>query len=239
MEDVPLEVGDEIIRKGRLHGTKQVALIDSHNSIGSSSDVPVLSKEETYDLISAAEEALKYALKEDRSAFVIGVAKVVPIEFSINQGMGPGGIVALAIIVGEQKSLYVTIDGNNMVSGLRDKIIQALSDHFDECEVLTTDTHVVNALTTNERGYYPIGEAIDHDLLISYVKDVALKAKDSVEEGTVSFKKIQINNIRVIGEEKIANLSMLIDLTFNLIKRVVFAIYIPAIIVAILPYLFI
>jgi len=239
MEDISLEIGEEIMRKGERLGAKQVAIIDAHNSIGGAGAVPILSEEEEQELTHAAEMALKNALKEERQHFLIGVAKVIPSEFTPSQGMGPSGIVALAVIVGGQKTLYVTIDGNNMVSGLREKIIQALSDRFDECEVLTTDTHVVNGLGIVARGYYPLGETIDHKQLIVYIRAVALKALDNVEEAEISFTRVYVNNVRIIGEEKLASLTMLIDLTFKRMKWIAPIIYIPAVIAAILFFIFI
>jgi putative membrane protein len=190
-------------------------------------------------LVSAAEKALKSALKEEQHPFFVGAAKIVPEEFNIGQGMGPGGIVTLVVITGGQKILYITIDGNNMVSGLREEIIQALSTSFDECEILTTDTHIVNAIKNIRRGYYPIGEVIDHERLISYIKDIAAKAVDDAEKAEVSFTKIPINNVRVIGEEKLVNLTMLIDITFNILRWATPLIFIPAVIAAMLPFLFI
>jgi putative membrane protein len=164
---------------------------------------------------------------------------VVPSEFEIGHGMGPGGIVALTVVVGGQKVLYITIDGNNMVSGFREEIIQALSSRFDECEVLTTDTHIVNAIGTMGRGYFAVGEAIDHERLISHIKDAASKAENSVEKAEVSFTRIQINNVRVIGEEKLTNFTVLIDQTFKLMRWMAPLIYIPTLAVAVLPFLFI
>ncbi|MFH0897856.1 MAG: DUF2070 family protein [Candidatus Bathyarchaeota archaeon] len=237
MEDIPLKIGENIMQRGKQLGAKQVVIIDAHNSIGNLKEVSSLSEEEEQELVSAAEKALRSGLKEEQQPFLVGAAKIVPEEFSISQGMGPGGIVTLAVIVGEQKTLYVTIDGNNMVSGLREDIIQALSTSFDECEVLTTDTHIVNAVNTIKRGYYPVGEAIDHEQLLSYIKDVAAKAVDNAEKAEVSFTRISVNNVRVIGEEKLVTLSMLIDRTFSLMKWAAPLIFIPAIIAAILPFL--
>ena len=239
MEDIPLSVGMEIIRKGELIGAKQVAVIDAHNSILGPKEASILSKEEEQALVNVAHITLTDALKEEKQPFLMGVAKVVPSEFLIDQGMGPGGIIAIAIVVGGQKTVYITIDGNNMVSGLREKIIQTLSDRFDECEVLSTDTHVVNAISTMERGYYPLGEAMNHEQLISYIQDVAGKALDGLEKTRISFTKVHIKNVRVIGEEKIANLSMLIDRTYNVVKRMTPLIYLPATFFALIPFLLI
>ena len=41
--------------------------------------------------------------------------------------MGTGGITAIVVQVSKQKTAYVVIDGNNMISGLREKILAALT----------------------------------------------------------------------------------------------------------------
>lgn len=239
MEDISLKIGEEIIQRGRQLGVKQVVIIDAHNSLGDSKELSSLSEKEEQELVTAADQALRSALKEEQQPFLVGVAKVDPEEFNLDKGMGRGGIVTLVVIAGKQKVLYVTIDGNNMVSGLREEIIQALSTSFDECEVFTTDTHIVNAVNTSKRGYYPVGEVMDHGLLISYIKRTAAKAVNTAEKAEVSFTRIPINNVRVIGEEKLLNLSMLIDLTFNVMKVAIPLIFIPTIIAATFTFLFI
>ena len=237
MEDIPLDVGAQIMQICKKLGVNEVAIIDAHNSIGSTDEAPIFSEENAKELVFAAEKALKGALKEERHPFFVGVAKTVPSVFSTAQGMGPGGIVALVVVVAGQKTLYITIDGNNMISGLREKIIQEFSDNFDECEVFTTDTHIVNGISTIKRGYNPVGEAVDHEQLISFIKDVVAKAAENTEEVEASFIKVEVKNVKVIGEEKLVNLSMLVDLTFSLIKRVAPLIYTPAFIGAILPFI--
>ena len=44
-----------------------------------------------------------------------------------------------------------------------------------KAEVFTTDTHAVSALVTGSRGYHPVGEAMNHDQLISYIGEVTNK----------------------------------------------------------------
>jgi putative membrane protein len=56
------------------------------------------------------------------------VATIVPNEFTVHDGMGSGGISVIVVEVDDQKVAYVTIDGNNMVSGLREKILASLKE---------------------------------------------------------------------------------------------------------------
>ena len=79
--------------------------------------------------------------------------------------MGTGGITAIVVQVEKQKTAYVVIDGNNMISGLREKILAALTSvGFGESEVFTTDTHAVSAIVTGRRGYHPVGEVMSHEI---------------------------------------------------------------------------
>ena len=41
--------------------------------------------------------------------------------------MGTGGITAIVVQVEKQKTAYIIIDGNNMISGLREKILDSFS----------------------------------------------------------------------------------------------------------------
>ena len=85
--------------------------------------------------------------------------------------MGPGGITAIVVQVENQKTAYIVIDGNNMIPGLREKILDALATlGFDASEVFTTDTHAVTASITGRRGYHPVGEVMDQTVLIRYIE---------------------------------------------------------------------
>ena len=228
MEDIPLSIGKRIEEAGRRLGLKHVAIIDAHNSISASKEMGFLSKDEVQALASTADTALAAATQEGQKPLQMGVAKIVPDEFTVGQGMGPGGIIVLAVIAGRQKALYITVDGNNMISGLREKIIQALSDISDECEVLTTDTHVVNAVGTMGRGYYAVGEALNQERLIFLIRETAVKALGNVEGVEVSFARIRVDGVNVLGDEKITSLTMLVDQTFSLMKWMAPLTYVPA-----------
>jgi len=55
-----------------------------------------------------------------------------------------------------------------MVSNLRERILKNIIElGVPDGEILTTDTHVVNATITG-LGYHPVGEVIDNEKLIAY-----------------------------------------------------------------------
>jgi putative membrane protein len=215
-EDFPREVGDFIVHEAGNLGLAHVVVVNAHNSIDSTFDV----NSALESLKEAATEALKRALGEQQRAFQLGTAKIVPARFSVEDGMGPGGICVLAFRVGEQISIYVTIDGNNMVSGLRDRILGSLGElGVDDGEVLTTDTHEVNAIVVTARGYRPLGEAISHEELIGFVKTAAAEALGNMKPASVAWRAGLVSHVKVIGERQIQELPLLADRTVSRAKK--------------------
>jgi putative membrane protein len=126
--------------------------------------------------------------------------------------MGAGGVTAIVVEAGSQRMVYVVIDGNNMIPHLREKIIQSLTSvGFNEADVFTTDTHAVSALATGKRGYHPVGEAMDHIVLIQILSELAKEAVSNLEAAKVSCIQFIVPKVRVIGEERLNSVSLLID----------------------------
>lgn len=216
-EDFPEEVGDAILEEASKLGVGHVIIINAHNSIDGLFDVETALE----CLKEVALEVLREASSLERSLFEVGEAKVVPDEFSFKDGMGPGGICALAVRVNQQICVYLTIDGNNLVSGLREKILGALKDlGVDKGEVLTTDTHVVNATVMNARGYHPVGEVISHEKFVTYVRCVVKEALENLEPVTSSWQVGDVPNVRVIGEKQIEELPLIADRALRRAKLV-------------------
>lgn len=215
MEDLPSELNDLIVQEAKKMGFSWAIVIDAHNSINGTFNPEAVIE----TIIKGAFTALKKAanLKNNMSAIKVGAGKVIPEDFGIKDGMGPGGITAILVEVSGQKTAYITIDGNNMISGLREKILSELKNMGIDCgEVFTTDTHIVNAVVLCERGYHPIGEVMDHEKIISYIKRAVLEAMENSEEATVALQKIVVSGVKVIGESQLNELSLLVD---NAIKK--------------------
>jgi len=234
MEDLPQELDSFIVKEAEKQGLSAL-IIDAHNSI----EGPFNVDEAVVSLRKASAASLKKALSYERSSFEVGAATVVPKEFTVEEGMGPGGISVIAIKVNDQKVAYVTIDGNNMVSGLREKILSALGEiGFVDGEVLTTDTHVVCGVVLTARGYHPIGEVIDQSKLISYIRQTAVNALDNLEPAEVSWRTETIPNINVIGEKQIEELCLIADETAKQAKRLAVSLFPVASLLLFLLFMF-
>ena len=129
-------------------------------------------------------------------------------------------LCALTIRVAKQTCAYITVDGNNMVSGLREKILAALEELGVRVgEILTTDTHVVNAVVLTTRGYHPLGEAIPHEEIVNIIEQTAETALTKMKSGAAAWKSGTIVNVKVIGETQIRELPLLADKALRLAKK--------------------
>ncbi|MEM2466276.1 MAG: DUF2070 family protein [Candidatus Bathyarchaeia archaeon] len=216
-EDFPQELGDTVRKEAEKLGLESCIAINAHNSING-----VVS---TYAALNAlknvAADCLKVAASARPTSFKVGAATILPKEFSIRDGMGPGGITVMAVEADLQKVAYVIVDGNNMVSGLREKILDALKPlGFADGEVFTTDTHAVNAVAFNERGYHPVGEVLSHERLIDYIVEVAKNALASMKPAKFGYRKTLIPKVKVIGRKPLEKLCVLTDNVIRTAKKI-------------------
>ncbi|MBS7627952.1 DUF2070 family protein [Candidatus Bathyarchaeota archaeon] len=225
MEDLPSIIIEEINIFGKELGFEEVFVVDAHNST-SGSPSP-LTPEEVDCVRRAALEALKVASKEPRYQPKIGFSKVIPKEFTVSEGVGPGGISTIVVSVADQTVAYISVDGNNMITGLREKILSRIREEvngIDDAEVTTTDTHIVNATITG-RGYHPVGEAIDQEAFISYVIMGVKDAFKNRRDAFVAWKGATIKGIKVLGKDALKGFIEAIDASVSTLKHLILLLY--------------
>ena len=201
MEDIPFHLGKEVegLAKTRF---KHVAVVDSHNCI---TDARIFTEQELVDLKEAASQAIESPLSS-RAEFEMGAAKSAFEVGGPEEGAGPGGISVLVLKTFGQVIAYVTIDGNNMALHLREKILASLEClGIDGGEIMTTDTHVVNGLVPARLGYHPVGEAMDHNVVIDLVRATVERAKQDLEEATVSASSGSVR-VKSLGSKSLESL---------------------------------
>jgi putative membrane protein len=222
-EDLPQELGRIVREEAEKLGLECSVVVNAHNSINDTADVDA-SLDKLHDIAS---KCLKKAVSLPSYAFEVGASTVFPEEFSLKDGMGPGGITAVVVKVAEQKTAYVVIDGNNMVSGLREEILSALKSlGFHESEVFTTDTHAVSAVVLGRRGYHPVGEVMNHETLIRHIQEAAKAAVANLETCNAGCLRLVVPKVRVIGEARLESLSLLVDKALKWAKQIVAPIFV-------------
>jgi len=213
MEDIPIELGKEIASMAK-NKFKHVGIIDSHNCIN---DARMFSEEELNDLRSAAYEAIESSSATEKKV-EMGVAKHNFENIDPRQGVGPGGVRIFLFKNFDQLIAYIIIDANNMIKGLREKILTSLTDiGIDGGEIMTTDTHVVNGLVRAKLGYYPFGEILNHDNIVNSIKKTVKDARENLEEVTIcsSSKNVSVTSL---GSRSLENLT---SFMYNIARLVV------------------
>jgi predicted neutral ceramidase superfamily lipid hydrolase len=197
MEDLPSKVAHEIEREALARGLT-VIIADAHNSLSNQTSI---TSEQARKLVEASVKVLDQLALARRSPFRAGSAADPLEEFRLEDGIGPGGLSSLVVRSGSQIVAYLTIDGNNMHTGVREAILEDLETiGVADGEIMTTDTHLVTGLVRSTLGYYPVGAHLDVGLLKQKVRETVHRAISSMEESTAGFSKFSIE-VRVLGSE--------------------------------------
>jgi putative membrane protein len=197
MEDLPSEVALEVEREAHARGLEAV-VADAHNSLLNQTSI---TSEQARKLVEASVKVLDQLALARRSPFWAGSAADPLQEFQLEDGIGPGGLSSLVVRNGNQVVAYLTIDGNNMHTGVREAILEDLETiGVADGEIMTTDTHLVTGLVRSTLGYYPVGAHLDVGLLTQKVRETVQRAIASMEESTAGFSKFSIE-VRVLGSK--------------------------------------
>jgi putative membrane protein len=230
MEDVPSQVANRIfgLTQGRF---RHVALIDAHNSLTG----PATMDSRT---IGALEEAalasLQLSAEQKGNAFKVGAARNVPDGFTLKDGFGPGGISVLGVETDGQRFAYLSIDGNNMVKGLREEILEKVrSVGFDDGEVMTTDTHMVNGIVHARLGYHPVGEVVPKQPLLDQITATCREALSNLDACEVAVISGQIP-VTTLGTKSLRRVMSLVYRISKLTALTLFPIVVATTIISLL-----
>ncbi|WP_135364393.1 DUF2070 family protein [Halosimplex halophilum] len=178
-DDVEYAVGLSAVAEARSEDLEEVMLADAHNCnnglAGEDLGHVVPGSKRSFDMIDGARDAGARLAAATRKPFRCGVAWDET-DWEPEEGIGPLGIRVAVFEVDGQQTAYVFVDGNNMVPGLRERIVEAV-DAVDRVEVLTTDTHVVNTMEAENQ----VGDALPESEIVAAIEDLVAAAKDDLE----------------------------------------------------------
>jgi putative membrane protein len=113
----------------------------------------------------------------------------------------------LVVNAGGQKTAYVLFDGNNMQTGARDEIRRRLLARVDECEVATTDTHVVNTVS----GRNQVGLRVPVDDFYPLVEEAVIEALLDAAPARTAGATAWCRGIVVFGSQRISQLASTVN----------------------------
>ncbi|MEM1573086.1 MAG: DUF2070 family protein [Candidatus Methanomethylicaceae archaeon] len=216
-EDLPYEINEICLKKLLEKGFSDGIIVDAHNAMDN--NYFKFTEEDKNDLLNALDYCLNELKKDPGNKPLIGFANSKLEGYTVKQGFGDGGIMVMVVEVEGQKTAYVVFDGNNMVVGLREEIIEELrKEGFEVSEVATTDTHVVVGWRARE-GYLPIGKNVDKGIILKKVVELVKEAYSKKEECSINYSKITIENLHFLGYEGMERLWAVTDSSIKRAKK--------------------
>ena len=204
-DDVMYGVGLSAAAEARVGGFERVMLADAHNSndgIEGSEDLGHVhsGSARAFDLMDASGTLGRSLADTHGEPFRLGTAWD-PTPWTPQEGIASLGIRAAVFEVGDQRTAYVVIDGNNMEPGLRGRIVEAV-DGVDETEVMTTDNHAVTTVDSENQ----VGARVPQDELIERVVAVVDEATADLEpvEGGMA---VEYAEVTVFGSDRTETLA--------------------------------
>ena len=213
-DDIDAATGYAATLAAREAGGKEVLLVDAHNSLAVGSGWVVFGTRQSRDLIEATRRAVAQAMQSASVPLRIGYAER-PAPGRAMEGLGAQGLQAVAVEAGGQRVVYLLIDGNNMVPGLRGEIRKALAGLVAECEVLTTDNHSVNVALG---GFNPVGAHLDHAEVVGMAREVVSRALEDLEGVRVAAASGLAEDVLLWGHESTTRLSTGINSTVAVLR---------------------
>ena len=193
-DDIEYGVGlATLFESQRVLGTKSNILVDCHNSFNPEKGEVLPGNPELFQLL----DAIKLIQKKDLEYEIqVGCNHTDLGGFDKHQGIGESGLKTMVIEVNGQRTAYALFDSNNMELGFRETIFNAVHDlEIDEIEVMTSDTHTVNTLSS---GYNPVG-TVEKEKIIEYLKLSIKEAINDLEPVEAGTNIERIYNLKTFG----------------------------------------
>lgn len=183
-------------------GSDRIVVIDAHNSFADNGDNQFNSN--VHDVVDLMKRVEALPLNETQNDFSIGYARIVPKDYGLNDGIGPGGISCFVIGVDGEEFAYIVVDGNNALPQVRSLVQDVLlKEGASGSELLTTDTHLVCAISLGGRGYHPVGEVLRPETVADYAITLYKKARANMRPAEAHFQRLLVKDVKVFSESVI------------------------------------
>lgn len=229
-EDLDFSLGMIIMAEGRRHFS-HVAFVDAHNCMTEIGSSVMPGTRIATEYLCAAKQGMAEARLLPLDPLQIGIAHV-RVPFTREQGFGTLGIQALVTGVAGQRTAYVLLDGNNIASGARERLLEAVLAMVDEGEVMTSDTHTVNTVS----GANPIGLAVPVEDILPYVEKAVSEALEDLSPARVSATTACCERIIVFGSQSVSRLASTVNAVISFIAPVSLTLLALAFVLSVMAY---
>ena len=207
---------------------KDVVLVDCHNCLNGNYERLLPG----HNRVLQIENAIDQIEKPDMYPIKMGYAYDPLDEIPIKDGIGESGVKIMITEVDNQKMLYIVFDGNNMLTGFREKLFESIYEAYpdiDMIETMTTDTHMVNTISG---GGLTVGYK-HGDEIIKSVLDLIPEALKDMEDVSVASATARVN-IKTLGPNNSTELVTTISSVVSVSKLLAPLVFIIAALITIL-----
>lgn len=193
-EDIDAPIGKIVKLKAQDFGFDKVGFIDAHNCVKKGCTEIYFPSNRYRNILEKVKKSLENIRDKDKRKIKMGVASKK--SYSKSKGIAGEGIKVSVFEVDGEKNALILVDGNNMISGIREDIQDNISDLVTACEVTTTDSHEVNTLN---KDYNPVGLEMDREEIIDDMRDLVVEAVEDLEYVSVGVDEGMLMNMPVMG----------------------------------------
>lgn len=228
-DDIDYGVGLSMIYQTKyVTNVKDVVLVDCHNCLNGSYERLLPG----HNRVMQIENAIEKIEKPEMHPIKMGYAYNLLDEIPVKDGIGESGVKLMLTEVDNQIMLYIVFDGNNMLTGFREKLFEAINEKYPEIdmiETMTTDTHLVNTISG---GGLTVGTR-HGDYLIEKVLELIPEAMNDLEEVSVASATARVN-IKTLGPNNSTELVTTISSVVSVSKLLAPLVFIIAAIITIM-----
>jgi len=235
-EDLPRRVHEICVEKLAEYGYSDGVIVDAHNSMDETYEA--FERRDEEDLLAALKDALEKAASETGELYA-GFSHSRLEGFSRRDGIGEGGVMALVTQVNGHKAAFISLDGNNLLCGIAEKIREEIFRRgYEVSEVATTDTHVVTG-TAGGQGYHILGKVVPEAALIESITRAVREAESKISKCRVEFSKHAVKDVNLLGEDGLRILWSITEESIHVAKRgLIWLVGIPVVSAVVLFLLF-
>lgn len=153
-------------------------------------------------------------------------------EFTVEQGIGKGGLKVSVMQVGKKKSCFIVVDANNCLPEFRNAVVNYIGDKysFDFVDLMTTDSHAVNSINGIHN---PLGARVNRQEFISTVDKTVSEAIMEMAPCTAS-AYVKRFDIEVLGPQRSSELVITVNSIFAVLKILAPVVFLSSIVLAFL-----
>jgi putative membrane protein len=181
----------------------RLSMVDAHNSVDGERRPPTQVTRDDWESI------FRRVLTLPEKTFRVGFASSTEMNLKLGPDVSEGGVCATLFAVDDSRSVLVSADSNNAVSGLRERIAEELGrTGVGFVELCTSDTHNFAARNLTNRGYFALGESSGIDTVIEVVKKLVNIAESKVAPCDIVVARFE-TKIPLIGIESLDDFARL------------------------------